>query len=79
MNTVLDLFKNLWNLLACIGELLGYGPAVRSNPSDTCNAGRDYFQATYIQTDLYQQDSCRLNGLGLGSVSIDSATEGSLE
>ena len=24
MNTVLDLFKNLWNLLVCIGELLGY-------------------------------------------------------
>ena len=23
MNTVLDLFKNLWNLLVCIGELLG--------------------------------------------------------
>ena len=24
MNTVIDLLRNLWNLLACIGELLGY-------------------------------------------------------
>ena len=24
MNTVIDLLPNLWNLLACIGELLGY-------------------------------------------------------
>ena len=24
MNTVLNLFRNIWNLLACIGELLGY-------------------------------------------------------
>ena len=24
MNTVLNLFKNLWNLPACIGEMLGY-------------------------------------------------------
>jgi hypothetical protein len=24
MNTVIDLLRNLWNLLACIGEVLGY-------------------------------------------------------
>jgi hypothetical protein len=24
MNTIIDLFRNLWNLLACVGELLGY-------------------------------------------------------
>ena len=24
MNTIIDLLRNLWNLLACIGELLGY-------------------------------------------------------
>ena len=24
MSTIIDLFRNLWNLLACIGELLGY-------------------------------------------------------
>jgi hypothetical protein len=26
MSTVIDLFLNLWNLLACIGEVLGYVP-----------------------------------------------------
>jgi hypothetical protein len=24
MNTLLNLFKNLWNALGCVGELLGY-------------------------------------------------------
>ena len=24
MNTIIDLLRNLWNLLACIGEVLGY-------------------------------------------------------
>jgi hypothetical protein len=24
MNTIFDLLRNLWNLLGCIGELLGY-------------------------------------------------------
>jgi hypothetical protein len=24
VNTIIDLFRNLWNLLACIGEMLGY-------------------------------------------------------
>ena len=24
MNTIIDLLRNLWNLLACIGELIGY-------------------------------------------------------
>ncbi|KKL47757.1 hypothetical protein LCGC14_2332330, partial [marine sediment metagenome] len=56
-----------------------HGPAVRNNPSDTCHAGRTYFQATYIQADLYQQSSCCLYDLGLESVSLDSAKESSLE
>ena len=24
MSTIIDLLRNLWNLLACVGELLGY-------------------------------------------------------
>jgi len=24
MNTIIDLFRNLWNAMGCIGELLGY-------------------------------------------------------
>ena len=56
-----------------------HGFAVWGNPSDTSHAGRDYFQATYIQTDLYQQSSCRLYNLGVESISLDSATEGSVE
>jgi hypothetical protein len=56
-----------------------HGSAVRSNPLDTFHAGRTYFQATYIQADLYQQDSCRLYDLGSKVLSIDSAKESSLE
>jgi len=26
MNTLLNLLKNLWHALGCVGELLGYGP-----------------------------------------------------
>jgi hypothetical protein len=24
MNTIIDLFRNLWNAMGCVGELLGY-------------------------------------------------------
>jgi hypothetical protein len=56
-----------------------HGFEVGKNPPDTCHADRTYFQATHIQTDLHQQDSCRLYDLGLELFSIDSAMEGSLE
>jgi hypothetical protein len=56
-----------------------HGPAVWNNPSDSIHAGRADFKATYIQEDLYQQDSCCLYNLGLESISLDSAREGSLE
>ncbi len=38
-----------------------------------------YFQASYIQADLYQHSSSCLCDLGSESVSLDSAREGSLE
>jgi hypothetical protein len=56
-----------------------HGSAIWGNPSDTCNAGGAYFQATYIQADLYQQSSSCLCDLGSESVSLDSAKESSLE
>ena len=46
----------------------------------TLSAGTvDNLQATYIQTDLYQQDSCLLCDLGSKLLSIDSAKQSSLE
>ena len=56
-----------------------HGSAVWNNPPDTCHAGRAYFKASYIQTDLHQQSSYCLCGLDSESVSLDSAREGSLE
>ena len=56
-----------------------HGPAVWNNLSDTCNAGRTHFQATYVRADLYQQSSCRPYDLGLESVPLDLSQEGCLE
>ena len=56
-----------------------YGPTVWNNPPDTCHAGRADCKATYIQADLHKRSSCCLYGLGLESISLDSAKEGSVK